>query len=246
MKPGSKVYLTGITGTVAPFLINALNYQGIQVVGDHVRVHEDADIKISLQNIEKYKPDTIFHLALGPTNWAEALARYAHQKRIKFIYISTASVFDDQGSGPYTIDRPVKATQGYALYKYQCESVVKTMNPSAYIIRIGWQVDPQQRINTNNMFRFFHEQLMQQGKIKVSDSFFPSASYLPDTVQGMIKIESMPSGLYHLNGNHHSLFAIAQYLKQKHQFNWVIELDPSFSRNDILLDARITLPPIVK
>jgi dTDP-4-dehydrorhamnose reductase len=241
-----KVYLTGLTGTVAPFLIKALHAKGFEVVGKHIRIEHDQDVTLSLADIALHRPQQIFHLALGPIMWAEALARYAFVNRLTFIYLSTASVFDDNAAGPYTIDTEVKAKAGYPLYKFQCEQAVKQVNPLAYILRIGWQIDPEQKTNTNNMFRFFKEQLDRQGKIVVSDTFFPSSSWLPDTANAIMASLDHPSGLFHLNGNHHSLFAIAHYLKQRFNYDWVIEKDSHFSRNDVLLDQRIKVPPIIR
>lgn len=232
-------YVTGLTGTVAPFLVQALKTQGYATGGHHIRVNEIHDIPLSLANIDLVKPTTIFHLALGPIAWAEALASYANQHHLAFVYVSTASVFDDNAAGPYRLSATVNAKQGYGLYKYQCEQAVLKANPKAYVIRIGWQIDPQQRTDTNNMFRFFQDQLNQQGKIVVSDQFFPSSSWLDDTSQALVNLtRDHPSGLYHLNGNlSDSLYSIAR--KLNHQFNkkWMIEKDDTFKRNDVLLDS---------
>jgi dTDP-4-dehydrorhamnose reductase len=241
----NRAYVTGLTGTVAPWLVKALQAQGIKVVGHHVRVDQPSDIARSLADVENHHPDAIFHLALGPVAWSRALAEYAFLHHVKFVYISTASVFEDNAGGPYTVDTPVLAKGGYPLYKYQCEQAIKEVNPHAYILRIGWQIDPNQRSDTNNMFRFFHDQIKTLGKIKVSDHFYPSASFLPDTVLAIIQASTMPYGTYHLNGNEHSLYAIAQALKQRYATHWIVEKDPSFSRNDVLQDDRIVLPKVV-
>lgn len=242
----ARAYLTGLTGTVAPYLKSRLIHHGIEVVGKHVRVENDQDIHHSIEDVKLNHPDIIFHLALGPIAWAEALALYAYQQHIKFVYISSASVFDDNAAGPYPINTVVKAKSGYPLYKFQCEEAVRKVNPKAYILRIGWQIDPNQRTDTNNMFRFFKEQLDRQGKIIVSDRFFPSTSWLPDTAKAILECMQHPHGLYHLNGNRHSLFAITVYLKDYFQQTWLIEKDSNFSRNDILLDRLIKVPPIIR
>ncbi len=232
-------YVTGLTGTVAPFLVQALKAKGYTTGGHHIRVNEAHDIPLSLADINLVQPTIIFHLALGPIAWAEALASYAYQHHLSFVYVSTASVFDDNAAGPYRLTATVNAKQGYGLYKYQCEQAVLKANPKAYVIRIGWQIDPQQRTDTNNMFRFFQDQLNQQGKIVVSDQFFPSSSWLDDTSQALVNLtRDHPSGLYHLNGNlSDSLYSIAR--KLNHQFNkkWMIEKDDTFKRNDVLLDS---------
>lgn len=237
-------YLTGLTGTVAPYLLQALQMKGIKTVGKHIHLHEAHQIASSLEDIQSHAIQYLFHLALGPIEWAIALASYAHTLKIPFIYISTASVFDDNANGPYTIHAQVHAKDGYGLYKYQCEQAVLKVNPHASIIRIGWQIDPKQNTKSNNMFKFFHDQLQQHGKIKVSSRFYPSSSFLPDTTEAIAKIAlTMKPGLYHVNGNHTlSLYEIAFKLKERYQLDWVIEKDDTFARNDVLLDDRIHLP----
>jgi dTDP-4-dehydrorhamnose reductase len=237
MKPNA--YLTGLTGTVAPFLVQALKTKGFTTGDHHIRVNEVKDIPLSLEDLDLFKPTIIFHLALGPIAWAEALASYAYQHHLPFVYVSTASVFDDNAAGPYRLSAQVNAKQGYGLYKHQCEQAVQKANPQAYVIRIGWQIDPHQRTDTNNMFHFFQNKLNQQGKIVVSDKFFPSASWLNDTGEALVNVsQEFPSGLYHLNGNtQDSLYTIANKLNQQFKKNWMIEKDDTFQRNDVLLDS---------
>jgi dTDP-4-dehydrorhamnose reductase len=113
------------------------------------------------------------------------------------------------------------------------------VNPQAYVIRIGWQIDPEQRTDTNNMFRFFQDQLNQQGKIVVSDQYFPSSSWLDDTGKALVNlIRDHPGGLYHLNGNtNDSLYTIASKLNKQFSKKWIIEKDDTLKRNDVLLDS---------
>jgi dTDP-4-dehydrorhamnose reductase len=238
------VYLTGLTGTVAPFLKQSFLRHHIVQVGHHIHLNEVSQIVISLDDIWAQPIHYLFHLALGPIEWATALATYAFEKRIPFVYISTASVFDDNASGPYTIEAIPKPQSGYGLYKYQCEQAVKKVNPHAFIIRIGWQIDPNQNPTTNNMFKFFHDQRQTQGKITVSSRFYPSSSFLPDTTDALVNIAlTQRPGLYHVNGNHSlSLFEIALKLNERYQLDWVIEKDDTFARNDVLLDHRIHIP----
>jgi dTDP-4-dehydrorhamnose reductase len=237
-------YLTGITGTVAPFLATTLRRYGYRIVGKHYRIEKDEDISTSIDDLTSNKPTIVVHLALGPIAWAKALALWAHQHQKTFVYISTASVYDDQGNGPYTIHAPVVAKQGYGLYKFQCEQAVKEVNANAYIVRIGWQIDPLRSATSNNMFRFFFEQIHRQGKIGVSSEFFPSASFLPDTTEAMYRmIQSYSPGLYFINGNRHlSLYDIAVRLNEKYQQSWVVERLDNFKRNDILIDPRLHVP----
>jgi dTDP-4-dehydrorhamnose reductase len=237
-------YITGLTGTVSSWLMRSLQKVNVLQVGKHIHLSNHLQIQDSLNDLASQPTNYLFHLALGPLEWATALATYAFKHHIHFIYISTASVFDDNASGPYTLEAIPKPQSGYGLYKYQCEQTVKKVNPYAYIIRIGWQIDPNQNPTTNNMFKFFHDQLQTQGKIRVSSRFYPSSSFLPDTTDALVNIAlTQPPGLYHVNGNHTlSLYEIALKLKERYQSNWVIEKDDTFARNDVLLDHRIHIP----
>jgi len=244
MKLAPRAYLTGLTGTVAPSLATTLTKHGYAIVGQHIRVNTEEDIARSLTDVMSSQATLIVHLALGPIAWAQALATHAYQHKQTFVYVSTASVYDDQGHGPYTISSPVYAKQGYGLYKYQCEEAVRAANPLAYIVRIGWQIDPLQSPSSNNMFRFFAEQIKSQGRISVSSQFFPSCSFLPDTTEAMYRmISNYIHGLYFINANHTwSLYDIA--IKIKHHFHlpWTIEKTDNFSRNDLLMDPRLPIP----
>ncbi len=237
-------YITGLTGTVAPCLQATLLAKGILTVGQHIHIHETHQIASSIQDLSSHSVQYLFHLALGPIEWAIALASYAFSHHIPFVYISTASVFDDNANGPYTIHAQVRAKDGYGLYKYQCEQAVLKVNPQAYIMRIGWQIDPNQNTRSNNMFKFLNDQLQKQKKITVSSRFYPSSSFLPDTTEAIATIVlTKKPGLYHINGNHTlSLYDIALRLKERYRLDWVIEKDDSFSRNDVLLDERIQVP----
>jgi dTDP-4-dehydrorhamnose reductase len=237
-------YITGLTGTVAPWLMRSLQKANVLPVGKHLHLSDISQIQDSLLDLGCQPIHYLFHLALGPIEWGTALATYAFEKKIPFIYISTASVFDDNASGPYTIDSVPKPQSGYGLYKYQCEQAVQKVNPHAYILRIGWQIDPNQNPTTNNMFKFFHDQRQTQGKITVSSRFYPSCSFLPDTTDALVNIAlTQRPGLYHVNGNHTlSLFEIALKLNERYQLDWIIEKDDAFARNDILLDDRVQIP----
>lgn len=237
-------YLTGLTGTVAPYLKHSLFKQGIHTVGQHIHLNDENQIQDSIHDLLSHDVHYVFHLGLGPIAWAHALAKVAYQNHIVFVYISSVSVFDDNASGPYALHEEVKAKSGYGLYKFQCEQAVKQANPDAYIIRIGWQIDPHQNKTSNNMFKFFNDQIQSQGKITVSSQFFPSCSFLPDTTNAIVNMAlSKTNDLYYINANPgFSLYDIALKLKARYALDWIVQKEDSFQRNDILIDSRIVLP----
>ncbi len=176
-----KVYLTGITGTVAPYIKETLLNQGYFVNDTHIRINGSEDILKLKNHIEQLQPNFIIHLALGPIEVVEMLARYAKANSIAFIYISTVSVFEDNDGGPYYIKDEVKVKNNYGLYKYSCEQRALSIYHNSHIIRLGWQISPKADDKSNNMFKFIKENTDQSGNIKVSDEFYPSASFLDDT-----------------------------------------------------------------
>lgn len=238
-----RIYLTGITGTVAPYLKENLIQKGFEVIDTHIRINDLSDIQTSLNEIEKAHVSMIFHLALGPIEWTKALVSFAVTQNIKFVYVSTVSVFEDNQGGPYKVNDLVHVSNEYGKYKYESEQVIKSIDPSAYIIRIGWQIDPKGNVHTNNMFQFFDQQIQSTGSIQVSDQFYPSCSFINDTVEAIANIAlTMTPDLYFINGNHRwSLYDIAKKINSKYHLNWHIE-KTSFSRNDIMLDPRVMVP----
>jgi dTDP-4-dehydrorhamnose reductase len=238
-----RVYITGLTGTLAPFLIRSFKSRGYLHVGQHIHIHNVEDITTSLDDVKQSCPNIIIHAALGPIAWTEALAMYAKHHNIEFVYISSVSVFDENASGPYTVNDIPKTTEGYGGYKYASEQAVMSIYSQASIIRLGWQIDPTGRTDTNNMFRFFNEQHKTKGRIAVSSRFYPSCSYLDDTAKGIIHIiEIKQPGVYHLNANKdYSLFELATLLKTKRNEPWIVEKDDTFSRNDLMIDNRMNL-----
>ncbi len=236
-----KAYVTGITGTVAPYVKEELLNNGYQVFDKHIRVNEVSDISKSIDYIKEINPDIILHLALGTPEWAEELAKYCFNKDITFVYISTVSVFDENGGGPYTKNTPVLVENDYGKYKYNCEKLVKAVNPNTYIIRIGWQISDKGDVNSNNMFNFIKKHLDHYGFINVSDCHLPSVSFLDDTAKGIrYVIENKTPDLYLLNSNDGlSLYDIICGLKAHFKTDWKIESNSDFCRNDIMIDDRV-------
>lgn len=239
-----KAFVTGITGTVAPYLKDVLIENGYQVLDTHFRINEESDLTPLKQYLTKQKPDAIFHLALGPFSYAQTLAEYAKKQNILFVYISTVSVFEENSGGPYTKDTKVTVTNDYGTYKYKIECLVKEIYNDSFIIRIGWQISDRCDETSNNMFSFIKHNLNEQNEIQVSDSFYPSTSFIPDTVNAIVDIATKQKpDLYLVNSNtSKSLYEILIYLTHKYDLDITVKKDHSFSRNDIMIDDRVTIP----
>ena len=72
---------SGITGTVAPYIKEALLKEGYHVDDTHIRINHIKDIQTLKHHIEQIKPDLIVHAALGLIETTEMLAEYSHHKK---------------------------------------------------------------------------------------------------------------------------------------------------------------------
>lgn len=240
-----KVYLTGITGTVAPYIKDALVHQGYHVEHQHFRINNIEEINQMKSYLEQLKPDLIIHAALGPIEITEMFAMYSKNHHIPFVYISTVSVYEDNDGGPYFKDDDIKVKNAYGLYKYTSEQRVLASHSNSYIIRLGWQISPEKNPTSNNMFKFIKEHTDENHNIAVSDLFYPSASFLNDTADAIIEIINKQPGTYLVNGNpKYSLFEILHILKERFQLDINIFKENTFKRNDIMVDPEVRVVSI--
>lgn len=237
-----KVYLTGITGTVAPYIKKTLVSNHFQVYDRHIKINHDVDILVLNNLIQNIKPDIIIHAALGLIEVTEMFASYANIQNIPFVYISTVSVFEDNGGGPYDKKDQVDVCNPYGLYKYNSEQKAIKINPNTYIIRLGWQISPIGDSKSNNMFKFIKDNTNDEGMITVSDQFYPSASFLDDTAEAIVNILKNKPGLYLVNSNPgYSLYEILHQLKEKFKLHIKINKDNTFKRNDLMIDQEVII-----
>jgi dTDP-4-dehydrorhamnose reductase len=238
-----KVIITGLNGTVAPYLKSLLLEKNIEVVKwDRNVVPTDNNDAIK-NYIEEVNPDAIYHFAMGPSSWAGYMAKLAKERNMKFIYISTVSVYGENNSGPYTYDSEALADDDYGKYKYECEKAVLENNSDAYITRIGWQIAPTLVTTNNNMLAFLEKNYKENGVVEASSNWYPSTSFMNDTVKAIYDISTtMPSNLYLVNANKElNFYELCLFLKEKFNQDWNIKEVTEFTRNDIMLDERITV-----
>lgn len=238
-----KAYVTGITGTVAPYIKEELIIHGYDVYDKHFRVESDDQLHELKKYLDEINPDVIFHLALGPFSVVELLSKYCETNSKSMVYISTVSVFEDNDGGPYTKDTVVTVTNNYGKYKYDCENIVKELCPNSHIIRIGWQISRELDKTSNNMFNFIFNNLNDNNEIVLSDKFYPSTSFLDDTARAVVDIYlKMNPDLYLVNSNKwQSLYEIVEMLNKRYNLNITVIKDSSFSRNDIMIDERVEI-----
>jgi dTDP-4-dehydrorhamnose reductase len=235
------VVFTGMNGTVAPAVAKVFEANGIKVVPydrSTVSIENESEIRDFLLST---KPDAVLHFATGPIEWSERLARLTNELSIRFVYISTISVFDGKVTqAPYYPDTPTSATDDYGKYKADSERQVQLINPEASIYRLAWQITDH--TENNGMLRFLKEQMDRQGEVRASRSYYPSAAFLTDTADAVYyAYQHLPSGIYHFNSNDDlSFYDIIELLQR--QYPWIVLNDKAkFSRDHRMLDDRIPI-----
>lgn len=237
-----KAIITGMNGTVAPVIARLLKEKGFEIISwDRNKVHVDNNF-MGREFISSHNPDWILHIGMGSPDWAEMLAGISREMNMKFLFTSTAGVYTGQGSGPYDILSYPDANDDYGKYKIFCEQKIIRANGNAYIARLGWQIGNAG--NSNNMIDFLEQRMAESGKVRASDIWLPSCSFLGDTANALYDLltEKTP-GLYLVNSNQRfSFYQIVSALNKKHGYRWNIELDNSFSKDDRMVDDRVNIP----
>lgn len=241
-----KAIITGLNGTVAPVVAKRLNSEDIQVIPWNRKKVSISDAGQMQNFIKSTHPEWFLHIATGPVDWAEAVAKICYRNDVKFLFTSSVSVFDNRTRGPYTINDQPDATDDYGSYKIECEKRVRSENPDALIARLGWQIG--EKTGSNNMLDFLFKEAKDNGEIAASKDWIPSCSFLEDTADGIFQlmIKAVP-GMYHLEGNPGlSFIEIVRRLNRLHRQKWVITEDNRPNRDNRLASAPQLVGSIIK
>jgi len=241
-----KALITGLNGTVAPFLARHLLHDGHQVVGwDRAAVSPDDPGAVS-EFIRREQPDWLFHLAMGSPLWAEQIARVCRELGIALLYTSTVSVYSGRQTGPFHLSARPEPDNDYGRYKFECEHRVQSACPDAQVVRLGWQIGSTP--GSNNMIDYLHRQSLDHGRIEASARWYPACSFLQDTAEslyGVIRLH--PPGLYQLDGNPGlSFFDLASGLNALHGGPWKIVRTETPAFDNRMLDPRLEVTPITR
>jgi dTDP-4-dehydrorhamnose reductase len=206
--------------------------------------------------VREAAPDVLFHLAIAsrPTGrhgeswlvnheWPSELAWITRQLGVRFVFTSTAMVFSDAATGPFTVATPPDAKDGYGHEKRRAEERVLHQNPEARVVRLGWQIDDRPEGNT--MTAALEAQMRDQGVVRASARWYPACSFLDDTVAALQRAADMPPGLYMADSNERwTHFEIAAALSDRLGRGWRVEPTTEFVYDQRLLDARLGLPSL--
>lgn len=242
-----RVLVTGLSGTVAPYMKDLLESKGIEVLDFK---HRTIDID-SKDEIIKYLDsfgdfDFIYHFANGPMLYQVELARYAQVKGIGFMFTSTESVYSDKINGPYDVNDERTAYSDYGKYKIEVENNVIEVNKNAFIIRLGWQLGDEPL--KNNMLAFLKNTMENEGVINASEEWIPAVNYIGATVDAIYNITSlMKPSTYNLDSNKEELnfYQIVCRLNDYYKMNLQVNKVSEPKRNGRILDDRITIPNIL-
>jgi len=238
-----KAIFTGLNGTVAPYVKKHFEAHGYEVIPyDRNKVPIDDD-QLIREFFNDVNPDLVIHFAMGPVSWTAILARLSYEKNIKFVYISTVSVFSNENFGPHDILSIPDATDDYGQYKRNSEEITRKVNPNAYIIRLGWQIGYEK--GTNNMIDFLSKKMEQDGIIHASDSWYPSTSFIKDTAGAIYQIVTdLNHGLYHVNSNDNlTFYEIVKGLTTMYP-EFKVEKTNDFKADHRMVDERVEIPKL--
>jgi len=242
-----KWLITGLNGTLAPQVARVVRASGVEVIAWD-RAKFDPESRSSRDAwLAANRPDAILHLATGSPAWAGAMARHAAERRLPFLYTSTAMVFHHDPDGPHGIDDPVNAQDDYGRSKIECEHAVRQGNAHAMIVRIGWQIDAEQP--GNNMLLTLDQWQSRDGRLSPSRRWKPACSFMADTSTALAALVRCPRpGIVHLDSNAeegHSFARIVGALKRRFARDaWVLQPDDGYLHDQRLVGTPGLVPPL--
>lgn len=231
--------MTGLNGTVAPILAEAVRNAGHEVVGWDRSIVPTDDPTAVADYIHAQQPDWFFHIATGSPDWAEWIAQTCGESGIKFLFTSSVSVFSAEQVGPFVPESKPEPQDEYGRYKLECEQRVRAVNREALVVRLGWQIGTA--VGGNHMLDHLIRTNQNEGKIVASTNWYQACSFLADTADSLLHAMShLPTGLYHLDGNPGlSFYDIVTGLSQIHHAQWTIRPEERPVQNNLLHDSRL-------
>lgn len=252
-----KLLITGARGTLGRALTRSAQQAGHAVVAWSRERADPLDPEAVRRHLEQVAPAALMHLAIAATptgreneawrinvEWPAQLASVCAERGIAMLFTSTALVFDDSVSGPFTLATPANARQGYGFEKRCAEHLVLLRHPAgARVVRLGWQIDRNDE--GNNMVAHAQREMARRGYIDASASWYPACSFLDDTAAALLQIVEMPPGLYMADSNRDATYAqILAALAAHYGLAWNIRPNHDYVYDQRLIDARLRLPDL--
>jgi dTDP-4-dehydrorhamnose reductase len=137
------------------------------------------------------------------------IAKFASEKNIPFVHISTDYVFDGTSNSPYLEDNKVNPQSIYGESKALGEKEALENNPESYILRTAWVYGE----HGNNFPKLIAKKLRKNESLNVVNDQIGSPTWTFDLASAIIEIlEKKPApGIYHVtNSESCSWFEFAQ------------------------------------
>jgi dTDP-4-dehydrorhamnose reductase len=238
--------LTGLSGTVAPALRDALEAAGRPCVGWDRRTVSADDAVAVRAHLDAVDPAAVAHLGFGAEAWAGELAAWCARRGRPFLFTSTAMVFHHEPDGPHRPEDERTTRDEYGRYKARCEDAVRAANPRAIVARLGWQIAT--RRGGNSMLEALFARAAE-GPIRASVRWIPATSFLVDTAAALRDLlVAEVDGTYHLDGNAASAWSwhrIVVALRDRHgDAAWPVEATEDYVHDQRLVDDKVTVASI--
>ncbi len=215
----------GENGQVGQELINLLKTINIEVIGTTKKEIDFTKPNEIRAKLEEINPTNIVNCA-GYTQVDKAevepelanlinakavgvLAKFAAERKIPFVHISTDYVFDGLSSTPYSENENTKPMSAYGLSKALGEKEAIENNSSAYILRTAWVYGEF----GDNFPKAIAKKLKNYEQINVVNDQRGSPTWSFDLASAIVEIlEKKPeTGIYHVtNSENCSWFEFAQ------------------------------------
>lgn len=245
MSARRRILITGLHGTVAPYVAKAAEKQGYHVVSWSRDIVEPTSLGDANMFLFRMNLDAIVHCASGPEVWGGIMAHFAAKNNIPFLFTSSVMVFSDRREGPYGIFDPADSIEEYGLYKMRCEEAIRDNNRKACIIRLGWQI--AESGGGNHMVNYLDQQQKQKGFVECSNEWFPACNFITDTADIIMKcINERWYGLFHLDGNcedRYTYAEIVEKLKKKLHKDWNIKIVNNYVHDQRMKDEYL---PVIR
>jgi dTDP-4-dehydrorhamnose reductase len=244
-----RVLITGLAGTLAPHLAQAVRAAGHEVLGWNRAAVSPDDAAAGAAWLAARHPDAIAHLAMGSPEWAARLAAHAATRALPFVFTSTAMVFHHEPDGAHAPGDERSARDDYGRCKIACEDAVRASHPGATVVRIGWQIDARAR--GNNMLAHLDQWQARDGRIGASRAWRPACSFMADTAAALLAlIEAPRAGVVHLDSNAregHAFDAIVAALAAHFERRqWVIAPNDDYRHDQRLVGHEALMPALAE
>jgi dTDP-4-dehydrorhamnose reductase len=248
-----RALITGASGTIGTELTRLLKKSDHEAVAwDRVQVPINDYYKME-NYLKLIRPDVLFHLSYTPDpkqswlvnyEWTSELAWITRILNIRFVFTSTNLVFSHRQQGPFSPNSVPEASEGYGLEKRKSEERVRSQNPNAVIIRLGWQINVKS--GKNNLVEFLRRRMEEEGKVRASTQWYPACSFVEDTATKLLELSNdVPPDVYMIDSNERwNLYEIATALNEQLGYGWLIEATNDYGWDSRMEDKRLHMPSL--